>query len=120
MLRMDPIRRAIRLTEVAAAVDLKPLESGDPRYVDVAVGRGTDQGSEQLRLCLMDHAVEQNRFAKIAVTGHRGCGKSTELLRLEHDVADRFTTLHVYADEALLGDYDYTDLFLQGRRTMKC
>ena len=108
---MDTYPRAKRLTEVAAVVDLTPLASGDPRYVDISEGRGTD-GLKKLRLCLHDHDAEANRFAKIAFTGHRGCGKSTELLRLEHEVEKRFTSLHVFAEEALLEDYDYTDLFL--------
>lgn len=111
MMAMDQYSRAKRLTEVAAAVDLTPLESGDPRYVDISEGRGTD-ALKKLRLCLHDHDARANRFAKIAFTGHRGCGKSTELLRLEHEVAQRFTSLHVFAEEALLEDYDYTDLFL--------
>jgi hypothetical protein len=65
-----------------------------------------------MRLSLKDHDVRDDRFAKIAFTGHRGSGKSTELLRLEHDLGDDFTSLHLYADEALIDDYDYTDLLL--------
>jgi hypothetical protein len=108
---MDQYPRAKRLTEVAAAVDLEPLESGDPRYVDISAGRGTDH-LKRLRLCLMDYDAADDHFAKIAVTGHRGCGKTTELFRLEHEIANRFTSLHIFAHAALLGDYNYTDLFL--------
>jgi hypothetical protein len=108
---MTTFKKASRLTEVAAAVDLKPLESGDPRYVDISAGRGTNELAH-LRLHLADHDARANRFAKIAFTGHRGCGKSTELLCLEHEIAGQFTRLHLYAEDALLGDYDYTDLFL--------
>lgn len=108
---MFEFQKATRLSEVAAAVDLQPLESGDPRYVDVSAGRGTNP-LKRLRLTLEGCDAEQNRFAKIAFSGHRGCGKSTELLRLEHEVAARYTSLHVTAEEALLGDYNYTDLFL--------
>jgi hypothetical protein len=110
---MREFRKATNLTEVAAAVDLKPLESGDPRYVDISEGRVTND-LKRLHLCLLGHDARSNHFAKIAFTGHRGCGKSTELLRLEHQVADRFTTLHFYAEAALVdaGDLDYTDLFL--------
>jgi len=108
---MSEYKKATKLTEVAAAVDQRPLKSGDPRYVETSRGRGTDD-LKQLHLCLMDHAAARDHFAKITLTGHRGCGKSTELLKLEHEIRDRFTTLHVYADEALIGDYQYSDLFL--------
>jgi hypothetical protein len=108
---MHEFHPATRLSEVAAAVDLQPLESGDPRYVDMAAGRETDQ-LQRLRLCLEDYDARRNRFAKIGFTGHRGSGKSTELLRLEHEYDDRFTSLHHFAEDALLGDFDYTDLFL--------
>src|SRR5437879_8280049 len=108
---MSEFRKATKLSEVAAAVDLMPLDPGDPRYVDVAVGRGGPNELAQMRRCLLEHDARENRFAKIAFTGHRGSGKSTELLRLEHELSDAraFTPLHIYADDALLDDYDYTD-----------
>ena len=105
-------KRASKLSEVAAAVELTPLESGDSRYVDISAGRGGSKDLTLMRLCLQDHDARDNHFAKIAFTGHRGSGKSTELLRMEHEISRDFTSLHLYADEALLGDYDYTDLLL--------
>jgi hypothetical protein len=99
------------LSQVAAAFDLQPLKSGDPRYVDVTAGRGSDQLAH-LRRCLHEYDERDNRFAKIAFTGHRGSGKSTELLRLEHDLSDRFTSLHLEAENGLRQDYDYTFFFL--------
>ena len=109
---MEDYRRAARLRDVGAAVRVQPLESGDRRYVDLGRGRRTDD-LKLLRICLQDHDADRNSFAKVALTGHRGCGKSTELLRLEHDLAHRFFPLHFYAtDEEVLPDYDYADLFL--------
>jgi hypothetical protein len=108
---MAAFKPATRLEEVAAAVELTPLQSGDSRYVDIAAGRDTDE-LRHLRICLLDYGAEAGRFARITFTGHRGSGKSTELLRLEHDVRERFTVVHMTADDALLNDYDYTDLFL--------
>ena len=102
---------ATSLSQVAAAFDLRPLASGDPRYVDVTAGRGSDQLAH-LRRCLLEYDEKDNRFAKIAFTGHRGSGKSTELLRLEHELADQFTSLHLEAEEGLREDYDYTYFFL--------
>ena len=67
---------------------------------------------KRLRIRLEDFDARQNQFAKIAFTGNRGCGKSTELFRLEHDLSDRFWPLHLAVPEALESDFDYTDLFL--------
>ncbi|HKI19656.1 MAG TPA: hypothetical protein VKA15_17345, partial [Isosphaeraceae bacterium] len=99
------------LSQVAMAFDLQPLESGDPRYVDITAGRGSDQLAH-LRRCLLEYDEQENRFAKIAFTGHRGSGKSTELLRLEQDLSNRFTSLHLEAENGLRKDYDYTFFFL--------
>lgn len=109
---MDEYRRVSRLRDVGAAVRVQPLESGDRRYVDLGRGRRTDD-LKLLRICLQDHDADQNSFAKVALTGHRGCGKPTELLRLEHELSGRFFPLHFYAtEEEVLPDYDYADLFL--------
>ena len=103
--------KAEKITEVAACVTLEPLAFGDSRYVDIAKGRDTKE-LKKLRLHLEDHDARQNRYAKVAFTGHRGCGKSTELLKLEDDLSSRFTALHLYVDDNLLRDCDYTDLML--------
>ncbi len=101
------------LHEVAAVMDLRPLEPGDWRYVDISKGRRC-RALPQLRVRLEDAAAAANALGsvKLALTGHRGCGKSTELLRLEHELRSLFTSLHLYADEQVLADYDYTYLFL--------
>ncbi len=100
------------MKDVANVVVVRPLDLGDPRYVDLSRGRRTDE-LKLLRICLQDHDAGKNAFAKIAFTGHRGCGKSTELLRLEHDLCAQFFPLHFYAThEEVLADYDYADLFL--------
>lgn len=108
---MNEPRRATRLKDVAAVIDQRPLPPGDPFYFDIAAGRGSDH-LKRLRFRLLEFAEAEGRFAKILVTGHRGCGKSTELLRLEHEVKHKFTSLHLYAEESLLSDYQYPDLFL--------
>lgn len=104
-------QKATLLSEVPAAMDQEPLPFGDPRYVDLSKGRGSDELSE-LGVYLRTHDASANRFAKAAFTGHRGCGKTTELLRVMHDLRDQFTPMHVVASDALIADYDYTDLFL--------
>ena len=99
------------LSQVASAFDVQPLQFGDPRYVDITAGRDSDQLAH-LRRCLLEYGEQDGRFAKIAFAGHRGSGKSTELLRLEHDLSDGFTSLHLEAENRLRQDYDYTFFFL--------
>jgi len=103
--------KAENLEQVAACVTLEPLVSGDPRYVDISKGRDTKE-LRRLEMHLQDADASQNRYAQVAFTGHRGCGKSTELLKLEHNLSGRFTCLHLYLDDNLLRDCDYTDLTL--------
>ncbi|MBN1347699.1 MAG: hypothetical protein JXQ73_33740 [Phycisphaerae bacterium] len=104
-------KKAERLSEVSVQTVVEPLQPGDPRYVDLRKGRTTTE-LRQMQIHLEDQDANDNRFAKIAFIGHRGSGKSTELLRLEHDLKDRFTAIHLYADEDLIGDFDYTDMLL--------
>lgn len=104
-------RPAATLNEVAAQSSLEPLVSGDPRYVEMGDGRGSRE-LRKTRSCLVSADASQNRYAKVAFTGHRGCGKSTELLRLEHELGSNFYYLHLYVDESLICDCDYTDLLL--------
>lgn len=102
---------ATTLAEIPAQTTLEPLESGDSRYVDINRGLGTrDLG--RMRVCLEQADANASRYAKIAFTGHRGCGKSTALLRMEHEIGDRFTCLHLYVDETLVQDCQYSDLLL--------
>ncbi len=109
-------KKAQNLEEVAREVEIEPLDWNDERYADVSAGRGKTDVLAKIRECLLEYSGADNRFGKIAFTGHRGSGKSTELLHLEHDkeIKQAFTPFHVYADETLLGleEYDYTDLFL--------
>jgi len=108
---MSKDRRAENLTEVAAQATLEPLRTGDDRYVDMSKGRESSD-LEMMQVHLQDHRASDNRFAKIAFTGHRGCGKSTELYRLEDRLTPRFLSLHLFVDDNLLQDCEYTDLIL--------
>ncbi len=49
---------------------------------------------------------------KILFSGHRGCGKSTELLRLAKDLEDQFFVVHVSARSLNLADLNYVDVAL--------
>jgi hypothetical protein len=106
-----PFKQAELLAEVASVVSLEPLPLGDPRYVDVSVGRQSSD-LKLLRTHLGNAAAMNSGHVKIALTGHRGCGKSTELLRVEHDLAPLLFPVHLYVDQNLERDLDYTDLLL--------
>ena len=85
MRSMGTFQKALRLADAALALDLEPLPYGDPRHVDLSAGRDSDD-LKHLRIFLQDYDAAANRFAKAVFTGHRGCGKTTELFRLMHDV----------------------------------
>ncbi len=108
---MHEVERAATLPEVGRHASLEPLRPGDPRYVDVTEGHGSNQ-IRQMQVCLQDVDASENHYGKIAFTGHRGCGKSTELYRLESRLAERFTTLHLFVDDSLIEDVDYPELLL--------
>ncbi len=79
----QPIEQRVAETTAEAYAMLIPdeaLESGDPRYVQLDAERG---GS----------------FARLLLTGHRGCGKTTELLRLRELLAeDGFAVVYFDAE----------------------
>jgi hypothetical protein len=108
-----PLQPAQTLAEVARQATLEPLKPGDPRYVDLSAGQAT-RDLVLLRQYVEGQSADDRRYALAAFSGHRGCGKTTQLLRLQRDLAPRFTSIHVYADETLLQDpdLDYPDLML--------
>jgi hypothetical protein len=106
-------RPAKTLTDVARTVTLQPLPVGDRRYVDLSPGAGTTQlmvlRQNLEEIAEAEEAVgESESFAKILVSGHRGCGKTTELLRVEEEFQGKFTSLHLEFDETLRDEFDYT------------
>ena len=76
---LDPILQA--LADVNPNL---PLEPNDPRFVDLDTIRGFALRERIRRLLLA--AESRELFAKIAVAGHRGAGKSTELNRVFADL----------------------------------
>jgi hypothetical protein len=108
-----PFRPAQTLAEVARQATLEPLPLGDPRYVDLSAGQAT-RDLVLLRQYIEEQSADERSYALAAFSGHRGCGKTTQLVRLENDLAPRFTAIHVFADETLLQDpdLDYPDLML--------
>lgn len=106
------------LTSIYNAIDpFKPLEPGDPAYVDCQAERGDadvvrDVGREILR---------SNRFTCQLYAGHRGAGKSTELLRLKQTLEENGCFVVYFAAVGEDGDIDpqdvqYTDILLASAR----
>ena len=102
--------KAQTLEEVFKVISVEPLEPGDVRYADLSAARGTGE-LRKLRQYL-ENCARQDRCACAAFIGHRGSGKSTELNRLTEELAGRFTALHLFVDNSLQLDCDYTDLLL--------
>lgn len=89
---------------------VRPLPSGDPRYVDCTPVRGNEDVVEQM----LKTISWSDTYTAQLFTGHRGSGKSTELLRLKARLEEQgFRVLYFEADEDLdLNDLKYTDLLL--------
>ncbi|MBI3762612.1 MAG: ATP-binding protein [Chloroflexi bacterium] len=92
-----------------------PLQSGDPRYVDMSEVRGGDDLARLLaeRLRRSDRG-EPRLFQRQLITGHRRCGKTTELFRLRHEL-ERHGYFVVYFDaetELDIADISYLDVLL--------
>ena len=93
---------------------VQPLKSGDPRYVDCTPVRGNEDVVTQMFNAITWSDVHVAQL----FTGHRGSGKSTELLRLQDRLEKAgYVVLYFEADDDLdLNDLEYTDLFLSVAR----
>ena len=89
-----------------------PLEAGDSRYVDLTFVRGNqnlvDAISRRIR------RTKSPIYHKQLITGHRGCGKSTELKQLVARLRDqKFFAVYVDVENTLdLGDLNYLDVLV--------
>ncbi len=91
---------------------VKPLESGDPRYVPCEEVRG----NEDVVALMFDTITweEEGNYACQLFTGHRGCGKSTELLRLKARLEGAGYAVIYFegSDDLDLNDVQYSDIIL--------
>lgn len=105
--RARSLRDVFRVTDPG-----KPLESGDPRYVPCEKVRGNEDIVEFLfnTISWQEEGVHCHQL----FTGHRGCGKSTELLRLKARLENaRYAVVYYEAGDDLdLYDVKYTDIIL--------
>lgn len=102
------------LTQIYNAVDpFRPLEPGDPAYVNCEAERG----DANVLLDLGPEILRSNRYTCQLYSGHRGAGKSTELLRLKADLEAKGCFVVYFAAVGDDGDIDaqdvqYTDILL--------
>lgn len=104
---------ANNLDEVYRACDPdKPLTADDERYVDLSEVRGTKVLATKIARRIS--RCDSNQFHQQLITGHRGCGKSTELLRLKKELEENsFFVVYIDTEELLdLVDLDYLDVML--------
>jgi hypothetical protein len=96
---------ATNITETYNAVNPEqPLQPGDPRYVDCAPWRGDEHIVNMIaRRIIRANAAAPVQHLKQLLAGHRGCGKSTELLYhlivLEYQNGERWADLHPAVQE---------------------
>ena len=94
-----PLQKATSLDGIFAAFDPAPLTisevSGDFYVPEVNLTRGSDR-IEQLALSLS--RAHGKSFSKAFVMGHAGVGISTELTRLESEIAGKFRVLRLSAN----------------------
>jgi hypothetical protein len=90
----------------------QPLkDKEDPRYVDLTEVRDTKNFARTIA-----NRIERTSpdFHQQLVTGHRGCGKSTEFFRLKAQLEqDKFFTIYMEVEEMLdLGEVNYLDILV--------
>ena len=94
------------------ACDLLPLKGKtmEQYYVDLSAARSKKAiAGVSARLT----TLEPGEFTTILFTGHRGCGKSTELRRIEDRWQEEYRVIYLEADTELdVNDAEYTDLYL--------
>ncbi len=104
--------RAKNLKEAFRACDLRPLmgEAMARYYVDLSNVRKTKAiAGVSAKLS----TLEAGEYTTILFTGHRGCGKSTELQRIQSHWQKDYRVIYLEADSELdINDAEYTDLYL--------
>ncbi|WP_417914432.1 hypothetical protein [Candidatus Electronema sp. JM] len=90
----------------------KPLPPDDKRYVDLTENRGVKQIAKTVTRRIK--RSEADVRVKLLFTGHRGSGKTTELLRLQQELEDnQFFTIYMDVEEMLdLGSLSYLDVLV--------
>jgi len=103
--------RATNLRSAYRICDLQPLEGEDLKYyADLGAVRKSPAISNVSKR--LDWKLPDDPLV-IWFTGHRGCGKSTELRRLETDWQKDYHVVYIETDEVVdINDIEYTDIYL--------
>jgi energy-coupling factor transporter ATP-binding protein EcfA2 len=108
----DADYRAKDLRAAFRVCSLEPLSGEDLKryYVDLAPVRKTEAIAGVNTLLDFQEAGE---FSTLLFTGHRGCGKSTELKRIQEQWEVDYCVIYLEANEETdVNDAEYTDLYL--------
>ncbi|MBW4472797.1 MAG: ATP-binding protein [Stenomitos rutilans HA7619-LM2] len=104
--------RAKTLKEAFQLCDVDPLVGAglERYYVDLAPVRKTE-AIEGINTNL--EFQEAGDFCTLLFTGHRGCGKSTELQRIRRQWEQNYRVIYLEANEETdINDAEYTDFYL--------
>jgi len=107
-----PINRATTLKTAYQLCNVEPLEGDDLEryYVNLSgVRKTTAIASVNTRLDFQ----EAEKYTTILFTGHRGCGKSTELKRIQKEWEKYYRVIYLEVNEETdINDVGYTDFYL--------
>ncbi|MEL4895350.1 ATP-binding protein [Crocosphaera sp. Alani8] len=109
---MNRTNRAKNLKEAYQVCNLDPLKGETIKlyYVDLSKVRNT-KAIAQVDTILDFKKPEE--FTTILFTGHRGCGKSTELRRIEERWQEKYFIVYLETDREIdIQDARYIDLYL--------
>ncbi len=103
---------ATNLTDAYEICDVEPLQGkGLERFYLPLLEARNSEAITQVGQILQQQKPES--FSTILFTGHRGCGKSTELRRIEDKCKDQYLTVFLNVeDETDINYLDYIDIYL--------
>ncbi|MDZ8185493.1 MAG: AAA family ATPase [Nostoc sp. ChiSLP02] len=105
-------QRANTLRDAFQVCNVEPLEGEDIEryYVDLSAVRKTPAIEEVSNILDFQNPAD---FRTILFTGHRGCGKSTELKRIQKQWEQQYHVIYLEVNEETdINDARYTDLYL--------
>jgi len=105
-------QRANTLRDAFQVCNVEPLEGADMEryYVDLSAVRKTSAIDSVSTILEFQEPAD---FSTILFTGHRGCGKSTELKRIQNQWEKQYHVIYLEVNEETdINDARYTDLYL--------
>jgi energy-coupling factor transporter ATP-binding protein EcfA2 len=106
------LKPATDLPSAYRASDVKPLEGDDLDRYYMQLGDAR-KSEAMINMSVTLNLQEVGQYNTILFTGHRGCGKSTELRLLEKNWRNQYHVIYLETDEITdINDVEYTDLYL--------